>query len=275
MMQGWRRAGLPCFGRSWFALRRPSAHFGRCRGSRIRRHSPAAVAILALLCVVWGPAGQTASAATAAEVDKAIKAAKDYLYSQVKKDNWEEVPLPDPKGKPADPAGKQWGGYTSMAIYALLAAGENPQDVRLAPAIDWVKKQKIEGNYALGMRAQIWPFLPDSPQRRGLAQRDADQLFRAMRDNPAKDKDGFGFYGYYSDAKGPQGGWDLSVSQYGVLGMWACEQADAEVPIKYWETIDAAWRGHQFKEKDGPDDNGGWAYHRGSSSADQGRPRRR
>src|SRR5207248_11621217 len=52
---------------------------------------------------------------------------------------------------------------------------------------------------------------------------------------------------------------DNSNSQYAVLGMWALEQAGAEVPVSYWNTVDAAWRKHQNSD-------GGWGYHIGEAS---------
>ena len=50
------------------------------------------------------------------------------------------------------------------------------------------------------------------------------------------------FYGYIPVSPG---GWDYSNSQYGVLGMWACQQCGFEVPIKYWQAVDNGWRQHQ------------------------------
>ena len=40
----------------------------------------------------------------------------------------------------------------------------------------------------------------------------------------------YGFYGYFPGDEH----YDRSNGQYGVLGMWAVEQAGAEVPTKYW-----------------------------------------
>jgi hypothetical protein len=45
-------------------------------------------------------------------------------------------------------------------VLALLAAGENPQDPRLAPAVDFLKKADIVGTYALGVRCQVLLLLP-------------------------------------------------------------------------------------------------------------------
>ena len=47
---------------------------------------------------------------------------------------------------------------------------------------------------------------------------------------------------------------DHSVSQYGILGLWACEQTGAiEVGADRWRMIEAAWREQQSAE-------GGWDY---------------
>ena len=45
----------------------------------------------------------------------------------------------------------------------------------------------------------------------------------------------------------------MSVSQYGVLGMWASAQT-VEVPAAYWAAVEKAWLGWQQP-------SGGWAYH--------------
>src|SRR4051812_10493480 len=105
-----------------------------------------------------GVLARPAPAATPKQVDDAIKKAKAYVYSQMKGDNWEEAQKPEGDGQ-ADPKGKQWGGTSALAVYGLLAAGENPQDPKLAKAIDWLKSAQFEGNYAVGMRSQVWTFL--------------------------------------------------------------------------------------------------------------------
>src|SRR3954452_17285594 len=80
-----------------------------------------------------------AAPATPEQVDAAVRKATEYIYSQMNKDNWEAAPAP--KGDmQQDPAGKQWGGTTALAVYGLCAAGEDPQGARLKPAIEWLKK---------------------------------------------------------------------------------------------------------------------------------------
>ena len=221
-----------------------------------RPAGPAAiVTVAALLLSLALPAG----AATPKEVDDAVARGVKYLYQTQQEGNWEVVPNPV-NANGADVKGKQWGGLTAMATYALLAARENPQDERLKAAINWLlKEDKVVGTYAVGLRAQVWHFLPaNHPQRsliRAAVKRDRDLLLSGMQE---KQGEGFGFYGYFPKQGG---GYDRSNSQYGVLGMWAAEQAGAEVPTKYWEIQDQVWKKSQNQD-------GGWEYSgNGPSSA--------
>ena len=96
-------------------------------------------------------------AATPEQVEAAIEKGTKFLYSKLNKEgNWEEVPKPElstPKDtKQIDMKGRQWGGYTAIAVYALLAAGENPQEPKLKPALDFLEKANIQSTYGLGIR---------------------------------------------------------------------------------------------------------------------------
>jgi hypothetical protein len=64
-------------------------------------------------------------------VNEAIDRGVKYLYDVQQGSNWELVQAPTSDDK-ASVRGKQWGGLTAMATYALLAAGQNPQDERVA-----------------------------------------------------------------------------------------------------------------------------------------------
>jgi hypothetical protein len=209
-----------------------------------------------------GPAARPAAAAAATpqEVDAALKKGKAYLYSQLKGDNCELVPkFPPGQKEQYQVAGWQWGGVTATAVYGLLAAGENPKnEPRLKAAVEWLKTAEIHGHYASAMRAQVWHYLKDEKEAKLSSKRDRDILLNALIDkNP-----GFGFYSYYTDEKGkPQTGWfDRSVSQIAVLGVWATEQAGQEIPSKYWEIVDAAWKKAQRAD-------GGWNYQDGPQMA--------
>ena len=203
--------------------------------------------ILAICCV----ASSVRADVTPEEVEQAITKAKEFLYGEQQKDGtWEVVP----KGKQKHGgAADLYGAHTACAVYALLAAGESPQDPRLQKAIEFLMKTEIDLVYSVGVRAQIWPLLPASDKVRQAAARDAKILMDAM--NPKGENLGL----YHYNIK-PVGSFDHSVSQYGVLGMWGCAQAGIEVPPRYWSIVDEAWRKNQ-------DRTGGWAYQRKPSQA--------
>lgn len=210
-----------------------------------RSWTPSCTAVLLCAALLCAPALQT-RAVTPAEVDKAIEIAKDFLYSHQKNGTWETTALPE-GDKPASTEGGQWGGLTSIATYALLAAGESPQSSKLRPAIEFLKKADIKGIYALGLRLQVWHFLPKE-EARPLIDHDARLLLLALHSKG----DGMGFYSYTTTSFG---GYDHSCSQYGVLGLWAAADAEQpfEVPEKFWEIVENAWLRDQDK-------SGGWNY---------------
>ncbi len=210
----------------------------------------------------------SAQAATPEEVDAAILKGQAFLLSQLKNGNCEEVAEMVKENPGANDAkGWQWGGLTSVATYGILASGIKPTDPRIAPTIEWLSKARIQGHYASGFRSQVWPFLPEKTAR-AYSTADFKLLLNGM--HPA-DKDGAkqGFYPYYTALPGSPGyppngdlngmgirqphWYDHSVSQIAVLGMWACEQSGQNVPMLYWQMVDAAW-----KKDQNPD--GGWSY---------------
>jgi hypothetical protein len=199
--------------------------------------------ILSSLLICASPA----RAAAPGEVDKAIDKAKAYLYSQQKNGTWEIAADGEMSAK-----GRHRGGLTALVTYALVAAGENPQDPRLAKAIEFLKTADMPSAYALGCRAQLWNLLPPSKDTRRLAQADADRLVKQI-------KGGGDARGLFHYPETPNDTFDMSVSQYGVLGLWACENAGAELRGAVWEAMDSAWRAHQR-----PD--GGWSYNNNPNS---------
>jgi len=193
-------------------------------------------------------------------VEQAIAKAKAHLYGKMNKDhNWEatqkrNLTRKNKEGKEesvggADVSGGQWGGVSAIAVYALLASGESPQDPKLKPAIEWLMHAEIVGIYALGMRTQMYAFVPITPEVKQAAQRDYLLLLNSLK----SEGDAFGKYDYLVN-DGPKGRMDHSVSQYGVLGMWALAQSThPEVPLKYWEIVDRGWRNLQHPA-------GTWSY---------------
>lgn len=147
-------------------------------------------------------------------------------------------------------SGAQFGGLTAVATYALLDSGVSSDDPNIKPAIEFLKRADMIGIYALGLRCQVWHLLPQNASVRACLARDATLLVQAMKTSGA----GAGFYDYTTeDVKSLV--FDHSVSQYGVLGLWACAQDGLELKRSYWQMMDSAWRKAQL-----PD--GGWCYGR-------------
>jgi hypothetical protein len=177
-----------------------------------------------------------AYAVTTDQIDKALEKAKNYIYSQQKDDNWEQ---------PLEWHGDQSTGQTALAVYALLANGENPQDPRIVKAVEYLKKTPTTGVYALGVRCQVWLFMPQTPDNKQAMAKDARQLVDAM----IKQGEGRGFYDYNPTIKN----YSLSRAQYAVLGVWAAAQTGFEVPTVYWNLVEKSWIAAQ-------DPSGGWSY---------------
>ncbi|MEA2711039.1 MAG: hypothetical protein QOF78_3640, partial [Phycisphaerales bacterium] len=124
---------------------------------------------------------------------------------------------------------------------------ESPNDERLAPAIDYLKKNKTTGTYALGVRCQVWMMLPPKPDVRAAMAQDAKVLLSSIKQKG----EGKGFYFYNPGPRTDE--YDHSASQYGVLGIWAAAQMGVEIPNTYWNLVETSWIAHQ-------DASGGWAY---------------
>src|SRR5687768_3925816 len=206
-------------------------------GGRMSRTTRWVLTVLAVLVTFSDPS----RAATHAEVGKSIERAKAFPYSQHKNGNWETAVA----GEDASIHGDQTTGFTALCTYALLAAGENPQDERIVAAVDYLKKTPATGVYALGMRCQVWLLLPQTAETKQLMRKDANILLSSMhREGKAR-----GMYGYNPGTKN----YSHSRSHYAVLGLWAAAQAGIEVPNAHWATVEKAWIEHQA-----PD--GGWTY---------------
>lgn len=204
-------------------------------------------------------------AASPDEIDRAIAKGVEWLCSSKdfkQNGNWEPSQKRDPdKVNGQLQTGAQWGGRTALITYALLASGESPNSPRLKPAIDFLKKSDdMIGYYALGLRPQVWLYLPQDEATRNLAARDFRLLWAGLKKDMSK-PDG-GLYDYFIR---PIERVDLSVSQYGVLGTWACAQLGIEVPAgdgrgsaNYWQLVEKRWKMLQDAK------TGGWAYGGGS-----------
>ena len=198
---------------------------------------PAILMLIALALPTALHAGEGAkrepSTPTTAEVDAAIARIKTYLY---------RTQNPDTGGwtSPESEAGPQKGGITALVTLALLASGESHQDERLTRAIKFLSQTKMEGTYAVSLRAQAFAQLPDEflPQ----AEKDTRWLLAAA--------DPFSRFRYEAN---PYGDNNHSTTHYGHLGLWEAAKRGIPVPPAFWaDGIKYLARAQR------PD--GGWGY---------------
>lgn len=233
------------------------------------------LALFLIVLTCFFTAAPVKGAASPDEVEKAIKKGRAFLLSKQKTmepkpgatavpaGRWESDDKRDPKtarmhGEWQHMQGPEWGGFTAIATYALLASSQDLktdlEEPRIKAAVTFLKKADILGIYSVGLRAQIWQFLPDGPERRQMAARDAGILFRGL--NSKGKSETFGLWDY-DDPTNNGVRIDHSVSQYGVLGLWAALQAGANIvdadSQQRWKSIETTWRNHQYP-------SGGWSY---------------
>ncbi len=154
------------------------------------------------------------------------------------------VRLWEPASWDADADGQpsQAGGYTALAVQALLMAGESYQDPRLSDAIAHLETVTLKGTYAIAVRAQVWALLPDKFRDRLAA--DARWLAAAFQPE-------LGGWDY-EDRK--RSSWhDNSLAQYGALGLWEAAKRGVRVAPEQWRRVEARFVDNQL-----PD--GGWNY---------------
>ena len=172
-------------------------------------------------------------------VEQAIRAGRKFLWSQYEKDSghWAEY-------------GDYKGGLTSIVAYALLSAGESPQQHDMRQALEWLARIDMQKTYCLGLRCQVWavlgergsearsqPAMSDWKQR---LSRDADKIIKSACHVPSPDghwDTGNGSYSYECTGK-PGSSGDHSNTQYAVLGVWAA--AAAGVNLVYGGNPDAS-----------------------------------
>jgi len=202
-----------------------------------------------------------ARAATAEQIDQALKRGAAALYKlQTATGHWENAEQPTGPGEAGkgghDTEAAQWTGRTAIAVYALLASGEDKKDPRIVKAVEFLAKNETHGVYALGLRCQVWMLMPQTPAIRTALMKDVNILKTGMKTEGLS-------RGMYDYVPGKAGGksYSHSRSQYAVQGFWAAQTAGAELPDSLWKIIDESWKRNQ-----GPD--GGWTYKAPSDNDD-------
>lgn len=142
-------------------------------------------------------------------------------------------------------------GRSALEGYALLKSGSSPD----SPETDRVLKQVVtkftklgsyvpsaDHVYEASIDAMFLEAL-DPVEQRDRLQQIADFLVRTQQSCGGW---------YYVGGDGNQG--DTSITQYGILGLWACARAGCAIPTDVWERA-AKW--HLTSQCD----DGGFSYH--------------
>lgn len=194
---------------------------------------------------------------TPEEINAAIEKGQKFLISvQTPAGSWETAPKRIGKAHDWEHMqGDSYGGFTAVACYGLLASGYSAQAPEMAKALDFLHKADVIGIYSLGLRANVWPLVPQTPENKAWL-RAAIENDKTLILNGVNTGEGINQWMWdYGNGKDTvkHRRLDHSVSQYGVLGLWACSKEGADVPADVWGELDTHWRKDQF-----PD--GGWAY---------------
>ncbi len=172
--------------------------------------------------------------------DEHVRAAIDAIAAMIaaRMDDetlWE--PHSPPSGESAQP-----GGYTALAVLALLSAGESYQGERLAEAVKKLEDVEMTAVYGLAMRASLWAHLPE--RFRSNLEDDAQQLTRGFQRNGG---------GWYYHINGPPIYISNSRRMFGALGLWEAANRGVRVPRSVWHQLEQAFLSMQLAD-------GGWNY---------------
>jgi len=213
-----------------------------------------AVSVLGMLAIAVPACG---APVPPERVDAAVQKAIRWLYAQQKPGgHWEAEPRRDRNADHlafSDYQGPTHGGWTALVTFALLEAGEKHTEPRLAKAITYLRSADLASVYSISLRCMVFSKLPQNPENRQMLEADAARILASRIPDGA----GKGLWDYEiakPGGKRPEtGNIDHSISQFGVLALWACAQAGVNLPPTIWRELEQQWRSHQH-----PD--GGWSY---------------
>ncbi len=173
--------------------------------------------------------------------DKAIRASIDkaitFLYSRQKPDG----------SIPNRHSGEYVGGGEALAAFALLTAGQSPDDPKLRRTLEYLKTRQPGHTYTRSFRAIVFSRIKGEHYRSVLAG-DVKWLVKHQHSNG-----GWG-YGPASAMARLKPEWtDASNSQLALLALREASESGIPVPRDVWMKAESYWR--RFRNKDG-----GWGY---------------
>jgi hypothetical protein len=196
-----------------------------------------------VLCLLSGSVDAQQQAMTDKKVDQTLEELVKWLYDKQAEDGaWYGAY----HAGPDEAQSKNDWGPSSMALLALLSAGESAKEPKIVAGLKRVTQEEITGLYALSMRTQMLSKLSTHKQMHKFLQADALTLHNSAHRLSRFD------YAVGMNIR-PSMRIDNSTTQYGVLGVWSADQRGLKAPKDFWEGVVA-----NFFELQGAD--GGWAY---------------
>lgn len=193
--------------------------------------------IVAFVTLVFAVPAPPSQAADKAVVRKLIKDGVAYLRSELKK-----------KGEIGD-------GASFLAAYAMIKGGVKPTDPVIQKAVKAVVEKTKGGKYKprseVIYTTGVELMLLEAARVKTTDYREPMQIIVDFVVEKQSDP------GYWNYLGGDKVG-DTSVTQYGILGLWAAARAGIKVPPKAWDKA-AGWLLATQKT------NGGWQYRPQSS----------
>jgi hypothetical protein len=154
------------------------------------------------------------------QVRKAIDAGVRYLRDQEKGNgNWEAVD----KASVAMP-----GGWTSLAMLALLNAGVNPEDPIIERGLNYLRRFEPQHTYVVSLQTMVFAETARNEDRQRI-QQNVDWLLKSMVKEGGKCKG----WSYTREYRSP----DNSNTQYALLGLHAGRLAGAKIDRAVWQGI--------------------------------------
>jgi hypothetical protein len=201
------------------------------------------------------PGAVSAESLTDEQVVAAITRGVDFLIKDL-----DESKLPGIRKAPEKDRGNldhisNGPGELMLESYALLHTGQELRDPRLNLRDERVQLLKDvltqfepakgydRDTYATALQALALSQLPKLPEVTAAINRAAVRMVSGMHPGG----------GYHYHLVGPDDGFDLSNSQYGLLGTWAAAEWGIRIPVNYWRVSDDFWRKNQLP-------SGQWSY---------------
>ncbi|MDO4558937.1 MAG: hypothetical protein Q4C47_08225, partial [Planctomycetia bacterium] len=181
-------------------------------------------------------AQESGTTVSAASVRRAIQGGVRFLRSQQREDGtWGDYV-------------QYRGGLTSLAMHALLTSGESPDDPAIAEGLTAVRQIPLEYTYVVSLQLMVLSRVGDPA--------DQARITECVR--------------WLEQAQGNSGGWsyqeqpgeafDLSNTQFAILGLYEAERCGIAVSPRTWQRVFTLLQSFQNQD-------GSWGYSSGSRHA--------